>query len=51
MKPDQSKLAGLPGREQNVTARGKDTDCVSRSFFPKLLVQSEFILLEFYICD
>jgi len=23
MKPDQSKLAGLPGRGQNVTAKGK----------------------------
>ena len=32
MKPDQAKLAGLPGRGQNVTAKGKDTDCVSRSF-------------------
>ena len=41
MKPDQSKLAGLPGRGQNVTARGKDTDCVSRSFFPKLLVPED----------
>ena len=41
MKPDQSKLAGLPGRGQNVTAKGKDTDCVSRSFFPKLLVPED----------
>ena len=38
MKPDQSKLADLPGRGQDVTAKGKDSDCVSRSFFPKLLV-------------
>ncbi|MCR5234286.1 MAG: PhzF family phenazine biosynthesis protein, partial [Lachnospiraceae bacterium] len=28
MKPDQSKLAGLPGRGQNVTAKGEDSDCV-----------------------
>jgi predicted PhzF superfamily epimerase YddE/YHI9 len=41
MKPDQAKLAGLPGRGQNVTAKGKDTDCVSRSFFPKLLVPED----------
>ena len=25
----------LPGRGQNVTARGREADCVSRSFFPK----------------
>ena len=37
----QAKLAGLPGRGQNVTAKGKDTDCVSRSFFPKLLVPED----------
>lgn len=41
MQPDQSKLANLPGRGQNVTANGKDTDCVSRSFFPKLLVPED----------
>ncbi|MBE5872419.1 MAG: PhzF family phenazine biosynthesis protein [Lachnospiraceae bacterium] len=41
MKSDQSKLAGLPGRGQNVTAKGKDADCVSRSFFPKLLVAED----------
>ena len=41
MQPDQRKLAGLPGRGQNVTAKGKDTDCVSRSFFPKLLVPED----------
>ena len=41
MKPDQSKLARLPGRGQNVTAKGKDEDCVSRSFFPKLLVAED----------
>ena len=35
MVPDQSLLASLPGRGQNVTAPGRDYDCVSRSFFPK----------------
>ena len=41
MKPDQSKLAKLPGRGQNATAKGKDADCVSRSFFPKHLVAED----------
>ena len=41
MNPDQSKLAGLPGRGVDVTSEGKDTDCVSRSFFPKLLVAED----------
>jgi len=41
MRPDQNKLAQLPGRGQNATAKGADTDCVSRSFFPKLLVPEE----------
>ncbi len=36
MKPDQALLTGLPGRIQNATARGAETDCVSRSFCPKL---------------
>ena len=35
MQPDQIKLAQLPTLGQNVTAKGKDVDCVSRSFFPK----------------
>ena len=35
MVPDQALLAALPGRGQNVTAPGRDADCVSRSFFPK----------------
>lgn len=38
MKPDQSVLAELPGRIQNATATGKETDCVSRSFCPKLAI-------------
>ena len=33
MQPNQSKLAELPCRGQDVTAKGTDTDCVSRSFF------------------
>ena len=41
MKPDQAKLAGQPGSGENVAAKGKDTDCVSRSFFPKLLVPED----------
>ncbi len=41
LKPDQIKLAMLPGRGQNATAKGKDVDCVSRSFFPKLLVAED----------
>ena len=35
MQPDQALLRKLPGRGQNVTARGREADCVSRSFFPK----------------
>ena len=41
MNPDQMKLSKLPGRGQNATARGTDVDCVSRSFFPKLLVAED----------
>ena len=41
MRPDQNKLAQLPGRGQNATAKGTDTDCVSRSFFPKLLIPED----------
>ena len=36
MKPDQNLLMDLPGRIQNATAAGKDADCTSRSFCPKL---------------
>lgn len=35
MIPDQRLLRELPGRIQNATARGRETDCVSRSFCPK----------------
>ena len=36
MNPDQALLLQLEGRIQNATARGKEADCVSRSFCPKL---------------
>jgi PhzF family phenazine biosynthesis protein len=36
MQPDQTLLKSLEGRIQNATARGAATDCVSRSFCPKL---------------
>ena len=36
MKPDQALLTQIEGRIQNATAPGKKTDCVSRSFCPKL---------------
>ena len=39
--PDQSLLQRLPGRIQNATARGKDVDCVSRSFCPKLSIPED----------
>ena len=41
MNPDQKLLAGLPGRRQNATARGRETDCVSRSFCPELAVPED----------
>ncbi|KRN51163.1 phenazine biosynthesis protein PhzF [Kandleria vitulina DSM 20405] len=36
MKPDFQLLMKLEGRIQNVTAAGREVDCVSRSFAPKL---------------
>ena len=36
MQPDQILLMEIEGRIQNATAAGKETDCVSRSFCPKL---------------
>lgn len=36
MKPDQTLLTVIPGRIQNATAAGAESDCVSRSFCPKL---------------
>ncbi|SCY62877.1 PhzF family phenazine biosynthesis protein [Butyrivibrio sp. INlla14] len=41
MAPDQELLKKIPGRIQNVTARGKETDCVSRSFCPKLSIPED----------
>ena len=41
MEPDQAALAKIEGRLQNATAAGKDVDCVSRSFAPKLAVAED----------
>ena len=41
MRPRQELLRGLEGRIQNATARGGETDCVSRSFCPKLMVAED----------
>ncbi len=41
MQPDQELLTKIEGRIQNATARGKDTDCVSRSFCPKLSIPED----------
>ena len=41
MQPDQALLKQIEGRIQNATARGKETDCVSRSFCPKLSVSED----------
>ena len=41
MHPDQELLKGIEGRIQNATAAGKDTDCVSRSFCPKLAIAED----------
>lgn len=41
MNPEQNLLVTIPGRIQNATAKGKDTDCVSRSFCPKLSVAED----------
>ena len=41
MIPDQSALMKLDGRLQNVTAHGKDVDCVSRSFGPKIAIPED----------
>lgn len=39
--PDQEKAAALPGLLLHITAAGKDYDCVSRSFAPKLAVPED----------
>ena len=41
MIPDQSALMKLDGRLQNVTAPGKDVDCVSRSFGSKVSIPED----------
>ena len=41
MTPDQTLLAKLPGRIQNATAAGREADCVSRSFCPKLAIPED----------
>ena len=41
MDPDQALLKELEGRIQNVTAPGRETDCVSRSFCPKLSIAED----------
>ena len=41
MSPDQELLMTIEGRIQNATARGKETDCVSRSFCPKLSIAED----------
>ena len=41
MNPDQTLLTGIEGRIQNATALGKDADCVSRSFAPKLAIAED----------
>ena len=41
MSPDQELLKTIEGRIQNATARGKETDCVSRSFCPKLAIAED----------
>ncbi len=41
MNPDQMLLTRLEGRLQNATALGKETDCVSRSFCPKVGVPED----------
>lgn len=38
MKPNQELLRKIEGRIQNATAAGTETDCVSRSFCPKLSI-------------
>ena len=41
MTPDQNLLTKIEGRIQNATSRGRETDCVSRSFCPKLSVPED----------
>ena len=41
MTPNQELLKQIEGRIQNATARGTETDCVSRSFCPKLAISED----------
>ena len=41
MTADQALLTKLPGRIQNATAAGREADCVSRSFCPKLAIPED----------
>ena len=41
MQPNQDLLLKLEGRMQHVTAAGKEADCVSRSFGPKLAIAED----------
>ena len=41
LRPDPALLMGMEGRIQNATARGREVDCVSRSFCPKLSVPED----------
>ena len=41
MQPDQAMLMKIEGRLQNATAAGKEADCVSRSFAPKLAIPED----------
>jgi PhzF family phenazine biosynthesis protein len=41
MQPDQERLRNIGGRIQNATAAGKESDCVSRSFCPRLSIAED----------
>lgn len=41
LNPDYALLQTLPGRIRNATARGKEYDCVSRSFTPEITVPED----------
>ncbi|MBQ9030432.1 MAG: PhzF family phenazine biosynthesis protein [Parasporobacterium sp.] len=41
LNPDPSLLLQIDGRIQNATAPGHQTDCVSRSFAPKLAIEED----------
>ena len=41
LEPDQSMLMKIEGRIQNATAKGRNYDCVSRSFCPKLSITED----------